>query len=251
MNKDLKWQVETRPIRKSGSNEAAGLSTTEYASKSHAKTVAKAISKRCSSVFARAVPSRIIRSGTIKPELDVYDTMLLKLAEYDEQTISGIASGYCNRQFSYQLFDLDTQTSDDVESCNIRYWIGKGQFMRQLARAYMHGTSVFQLDRQFLIRTTFLRERKQILITDENFDEQFEKICDQNGWPYGISAEFTDKLPEGFLKQWDTTGQEEWCRCAILPNQSAGCTSAIEVYSMAYEFANGFMILQERHSMCG
>lgn len=86
--------------------------------------------------------------------------------------------------------------------------------------------------------------RKNIIITDDNFDEEFEKICEEKGYPYGCGVEFVSALPEGFTKSDDV-----WTKSIIEPNIAIDCSSAIENYQIAFQFANGFMIFAERESM--
>lgn len=92
--------------------------------------------------------------------------------------------------------------------------------------------------------------RKNIIITDANYDYEFEKICDDNGYPYCVDCEFVNKLPDGFEKQpKETESDYDYCKTIINPNVAVDCSSAIENYKMAYEFKNGFMIISERDSL--
>lgn len=86
--------------------------------------------------------------------------------------------------------------------------------------------------------------RENIIITDDNFDEEFEKICDEKGYPYGCNVEFVDSLPVGFTKS-----ENEWIKTIIKPNIAIDCNTAIEIYQIAFQFANGFMIFVERSSL--
>ena len=92
-------------------------------------------------------------------------------------------------------------------------------------------------------------DRKQTVLTDENYDQEFERICDENGYFYGQNSEFVEKLPEGFCKQINDKGCEEWCKTSVAPNLAIDASSAIKEYYMAYEFANGFIVIYERSSM--
>lgn len=94
-----------------------------------------------------------------------------------------------------------------------------------------------------------IEDRKQIFITDDNYDQEFEKLCDENGFSYGQDNEFVKQLPDGFQKQQNDNGYEEWCKVAFSPNHAIDCASQIEEYWMAYEFANGFIIIYDRSSL--
>lgn len=86
--------------------------------------------------------------------------------------------------------------------------------------------------------------RENIIITDDNFDEEFERICDEKGYSYGCGVEFVESLPEGFTKS------DNICvKVIIEPNIAIDCSSAIENYKIAFQFANGFMIFTERSSL--
>lgn len=88
--------------------------------------------------------------------------------------------------------------------------------------------------------------RKDIVITDENFDLELEKICEAIGCPYSSYYEFTDTLPDGYHNQRkDTEYDCDYIKMRILPDFSSDCAQAIEEYYMAYEFKNGFMILRQ------
>lgn len=92
--------------------------------------------------------------------------------------------------------------------------------------------------------------RKDIIITDDNYDEEFEKICDARGCLYGIANEFFTELPAGFEKQSkEKEDDEDYCKVKIEPNIATDCSSAIENYELAYEFKNGFIIISERDSL--
>lgn len=87
--------------------------------------------------------------------------------------------------------------------------------------------------------------RKDIVITDENFDLELEKICEAIGCPYSSYYEFVGMLPDGYYKQRkDTEYDCDYIKGKILPDFSSDCTQAIEEGYMAYEFKNGFMILE-------
>lgn len=95
-----------------------------------------------------------------------------------------------------------------------------------------------------------MSERYNMIITDDNFDVQFEAICDLLGIPYGTEAEFVDELPEGFSynNPEDEKDSDYICTKSML-NIAVDCGSAIEEHKLAYAFANGYMILSDRSSM--
>lgn len=86
-------------------------------------------------------------------------------------------------------------------------------------------------------------------ITDGNFDENMEKLADENGFQYGQFLDFLEELSNDFTKQISKNGYEEWVSVKTLPNHSIDCTSPIIISEFAYEFANGFMVFGERDSM--
>ena len=76
-----------------------------------------------------------------------------------------------------------------------------------------------------------------------------EKLADENGFQYGQFIDFTKDLSKDFTKQINKNGYEEWVSVKTHPNHSIDCSSPIVVNTLAYEFANGFMIFGERDSM--
>lgn len=88
-----------------------------------------------------------------------------------------------------------------------------------------------------------------MIITDDNFDENMEKLADENGFQYNQFIKFLNELPKDFTKQDNKNGYEEWISVKTYPNHSVDCVSPIVVSTFAFEFANGFMIFGERDSM--
>lgn len=41
-------------------------------------------------------------------------------------------------------------------------------------------------------------DRKDIVITDDNYDEECEKLCDAHGWKYNKENKFIEELPKNF-----------------------------------------------------
>lgn len=89
----------------------------------------------------------------------------------------------------------------------------------------------------------------EVIITDENMDEEMEKLADQNGYKYIQFIDFIDKLTIGFTLQESKHGYDEWVIVKALPNHSIDCASPIIESIIAYEFGNGFMVFGDRDSM--
>lgn len=55
------------------------------------------------------------------------------------------------------------------------------------------------------------RKYSDLIITDDIFDENMEKLADENNFAYGQFLKFVEKLPEElkFSKQEDKNGYEE------------------------------------------
>lgn len=94
-------------------------------------------------------------------------------------------------------------------------------------------------------------DRKDIIITDNNYDEEWERLCDAHGWKYSRESKFVDELPEGFSENKDKENCDDYdySKVSFEPNVAVGCTSAIENYETAWKFKNGFMIVYDRDSM--
>lgn len=88
-----------------------------------------------------------------------------------------------------------------------------------------------------------------LVIIDSNFDENMEKLADENDFRYNQFINFLKELPKDFKKQNGKNGYEEWVSVKTYPNHSIDCASPIIISTVAYEFANGFMIFGERDSM--
>lgn len=81
-----------------------------------------------------------------------------------------------------------------------------------------------------------IQRRSIISITDDNYDEEFEKLCDLNNYPYSMGVKFVETLPEGFHEESvEKAKDSDYVKCVI-------GWSGSEEY-LAYKFANGFMIL--------
>lgn len=79
-----------------------------------------------------------------------------------------------------------------------------------------------------------------IILTDDNFDENLEMICDTMGVSQECYESFESTLDDSFTFQYNNN-IKEWI-------SSNGCISskcglkATQSYKIAYEFANGFMV---------
>lgn len=95
------------------------------------------------------------------------------------------------------------------------------------------------------------RRYSDLIITDEIFDENMERLADENDFLYGQFLDFVEKLPKelNFTKQDNKNGYEEWISVRSLPNHAIDCISPIVESIVAYEFANGFMLFGERDSL--
>lgn len=95
------------------------------------------------------------------------------------------------------------------------------------------------------------KKYSDLILTDENFDENMEKLADENDFSYGQYLKFVEKLPEelNFSRQDNKNGYEEWISTRTRPNHAIDCVSPIVESIVAYEFANGFILFGERDSM--
>ena len=93
--------------------------------------------------------------------------------------------------------------------------------------------------------------RKDIVITDDNYDEEWERLCDAHNWTYGRDNKFLEELPKDFSKNTDKKNDDDYdySKVSFEPNIALGSTSAIEHYQTAYAFKNGFMLVYDRDSM--
>lgn len=93
--------------------------------------------------------------------------------------------------------------------------------------------------------------RKNIIITDNNYDEEWEKLCDIQEWTYGKNNQFVEQLPKGFSENTNKENADDYdySKVTFEPNIAIDAASAIETYQMAWEFKNGFMIVSDRDSM--
>lgn len=86
------------------------------------------------------------------------------------------------------------------------------------------------------------KKYSDLILTDDNFDENMEKLADENGYNYSDYIDFVKELPEGFSKQINENGYEEWILMKVYPDHSWDCIFPIIQTILAYEFANGFIL---------
>lgn len=83
------------------------------------------------------------------------------------------------------------------------------------------------------------------ILTDANFDEELEKLCDLIGRHHSSYDEFVSKLSSDYKMQTHDLGFEEWLSCNIKSstNMKGDFTTAVQSGKLAYQFGNGFIIL--------
>jgi hypothetical protein len=81
------------------------------------------------------------------------------------------------------------------------------------------------------------------ILTDNNFDKELETLCDTIGIHHNNYDNFVASLPDGYTKQIHTHGFEEWVNGKTLPNKGSDFKQAYQVGQLAYEFGNGFILL--------
>lgn len=81
------------------------------------------------------------------------------------------------------------------------------------------------------------------ILFDNNFDKELELLCDTVGIPYSNYENFAATLPDGYIKQTNTNGFEEWINCKTVPDKGSDFKQARQVGTLAYEFGNGFIVL--------
>ena len=79
------------------------------------------------------------------------------------------------------------------------------------------------------------------ILTDDNFDEELEKLCSKININYIEYESFFKKLPKYFTLQ-NNNGIDEWISYSINPDFSSDCKQAYQKGYLAYEFGNDFMV---------
>lgn len=80
-----------------------------------------------------------------------------------------------------------------------------------------------------------------LILTDDNFDEELEKLCKKINISNTQYDSFESKLTKDFYKQ-NNEGVEEWISYGVFPKVCCGCIQAYQKGYLAYEFGNGFII---------
>lgn len=79
------------------------------------------------------------------------------------------------------------------------------------------------------------------VLTDDNFDEEIEKLAELIGIPHTNYEGFVEKLGDSFtLQTGENTNSEEWIKSSTYPGND-GMTAYQKGY-LAYEFGNGFVV---------
>jgi len=91
------------------------------------------------------------------------------------------------------------------------------------------------------------------ILTDDNFDEELEKLDEILGGTVSTKLDsdlgydtFVENLDDSFTKQQFKHGDlifEEWVKCGVYPNPNANFKQAVQKGKLAYEFGNGFLII--------
>lgn len=83
----------------------------------------------------------------------------------------------------------------------------------------------------------------ETIITDDNSDEELEDLCYIVGIHHTNYDGFVEHLDSSFHKQKHEFGFDEWISYSVVPSIGADCKQAYQVGKLAYEFGNGFMVL--------
>ena len=82
-----------------------------------------------------------------------------------------------------------------------------------------------------------------IILTDDNFDEELEKLCDFARVSTDTYNSFVEKLSNKFRLQYNNE-KEEWINnVGVYPSKGSDFKQAYQRGQLAYEFVNGFIIL--------
>jgi hypothetical protein len=82
-----------------------------------------------------------------------------------------------------------------------------------------------------------------IVLTDDNFDEELEKLCDFVKINTDSYNSFVKTLSYEFIIQYNEE-KEEWINNnGVYPSKGSGFKQAYQRGQLAYEYGNGFIIL--------
>lgn len=80
-----------------------------------------------------------------------------------------------------------------------------------------------------------------VILTDDNFDTELEKLSEIIH--FNNYDSFVDKLDDKFKCQTHPLGFEEWITYITYPSMGADCKQAYQKGELAYQFSNGFIVL--------
>jgi hypothetical protein len=83
----------------------------------------------------------------------------------------------------------------------------------------------------------------EVILTDDNFDTELEKLSEIVGIHFNNYDNFVEKLNNNFKRQTHPLGFEEWITYSIYPSIGSDCSQAYQKGKLAYQFGNGFIIL--------
>lgn len=96
----------------------------------------------------------------------------------------------------------------------------------------------------FQTRKVIKIKYSNVILSDDNFDEELEKLCDSLKVPYDRYLDFVEKLDNTYSKQNNSLGFEEWVNQKVKPHYNPMGNVYPHIYGkLAYEFANGFIVL--------
>lgn len=90
----------------------------------------------------------------------------------------------------------------------------------------------------------------ETIITDDNFDDEHERMCEIIGVNYANDVDVYAKLPDGFIKHEATDirgkklGFDMYIKGKILPDKGSDFRQVVETGEIAVEFGNLFIVKQ-------
>jgi len=82
-----------------------------------------------------------------------------------------------------------------------------------------------------------------VFLTDDNFDDELEKLSEVVGVHFHNCDGFVENLDAKFKCQTHPLGFEEWIIAGSYPCVECDCQQAYQKGKLAYEFGNGFIVL--------
>lgn len=149
--------------------------------------------------------------------------------KYDIQEISIFSNGACS--IDYRKLDDNGQLVSRVKNDSNLTAEMKGEIYRL----------VNNLQNLLLERDNGKNRYSDVILTDDNFDEEIEKLSEKIGIPFANYDGFVKKLDKGFVCQEHDLGFAEWI---FVENKcTPGSESSYQKCQLAYEFGNGFIIM--------